>query len=143
MQCKPICKYIKPEKMFSFDKTFSTFSVNDLGKAKDFYRKTLGLDVKEQPEGLDLNLPGGQRVFIYPKPDHTPATFTVLNFQVRDVEAAVDELAAAGVQFEHYEGQMKTDKKGIAHGSNGMGPEAIAWFKDPAGNFISVLKDRG
>jgi hypothetical protein len=102
----------------------------------------LGLDVKEQPEGLDLNLPDGQRVFIYPKPDHTPATFTVLNFQVRDVEAAVDELAAAGVQFEHYEGQMKTDKKGIAHGSNGMGPEAIAWFKDPAGNFISILKER-
>ena len=128
--------------MFSFDKTFSTFSVNDLGKAKDFYRKTLGLDVKEQPEGLDLNLPGGQQVFIYPKPDHTPATFTVLNFLVNDVEAAVDELSAAGVRFEHYEGQMQTDAKGIAHGGNGMGPEAIAWFKDPAGNFISVLKDR-
>jgi catechol 2,3-dioxygenase-like lactoylglutathione lyase family enzyme len=116
--------------------------VDDLGKAKDFYRKTLGLDVKDQPEGLDLNLTGGQRVFIYPKPDHKPATFTVLNFVVNDVEAAVDELSAAGVQFEHYEGQMQTDAKGIAHGANGMGPEAIAWFKDPAGNFISVLKDR-
>ena len=128
--------------MFKFDKTFSTFSVNDLGKAKDFYRKTLGLDVKDQPEGLDLNLPGGQRVFIYPKPDHKPATFTVLNFVVGDVEAAVDELSAAGVQFEHYEGELATDEKGIAHGSNGMGPQAIAWFKDPAGNFISVLKDK-
>jgi catechol 2,3-dioxygenase-like lactoylglutathione lyase family enzyme len=130
---------LKSAKMFSFDKTFSTFSVNDLGKAKEFYRKTLGLDVKEQPEGLDLNLPGGHRVFIYPKPDHTPATYTVLNFQVSDVEAAVDELTAAGVQFERYEGQLATNEKGIAHG-NGNGPEAIAWFKDPAGNFISVLK---
>lgn len=128
--------------MFKFDKTFSTFSVNDLGKARDFYTKTLGLDVKDQPEGLDLNLPGGQRVFVYPKPDHTPATFTVLNFQVNDVEAAVDELTAAGVQFEHYEGELATDKKGIAHGSNGQGPEAIAWFRDPAGNFMSVIKER-
>lgn len=128
--------------MFSFEKTFSTFSVNDLGKARDFYRKTLGLDVKEQPEGLDLNLPGGQSVFVYPKPDHTPATYTVLNFQVKDVEAAVDELTAAGVKFEHYEGELATDKKGIAHGNNGMGPEAIAWFKDPAGNFMSVIQER-
>jgi len=129
--------------MFKFDKTFSTFSVNDLGKAKDFYRKTLGLDVKEMPEGLDLNLPGGQRVFVYPKPDHQPATFTVLNFQVDNVEAAVDELTAAGVQFEHYDkGELATDKKGIAHGGDGKGPEAIAWFKDPAGNFMSLIKDR-
>jgi catechol 2,3-dioxygenase-like lactoylglutathione lyase family enzyme len=128
--------------MFAFEKTFSTFSVDDLGKARDFYRKTLGLDVKEQPEGLDLNLPGGQQVFVYPKPDHTPATYTVLNFLVKDVEAAVDELTAAGVKFEHYKGQLATDKKGIAHGTDGKGPEAIAWFKDPAGNFMSLIKER-
>lgn len=127
--------------MFSFDKTFSTFSVNDLKKAKDFYNNKLGLDVKEQPEGLDLNLPDGQRVFIYSKPDHVPATFTVLNFQVRDVEEAVDELTTAGIRFEHYEGELQTDEKGIFHG-NGMGPEEIAWFKDPAGNFISILKEK-
>jgi len=132
---------IKADYMFSFDKTFSTFSVNDLKTAKEFYNNKLGLDVKEQPEGLDLNLPDGQRVFIYPKPDHKHATFTVLNFQVRDVEEAVDELTAAGVQFEHYEGELQTDEKGIAH-SNGMGPEAIAWFRDPAGNFISILKEK-
>jgi catechol 2,3-dioxygenase-like lactoylglutathione lyase family enzyme len=127
--------------MFSFDQTFSSFSVDNLEKAKNFYRKTLGLDVKETPEGgLALDLAQGHRVFIYPKPNHIPATFTVLNFQVKDIEATVDELTAAGVQFEHYEGELQTDKKGIAHG-DGRGPEAIAWFKDPAGNFISVIED--
>ncbi|HEY4207120.1 MAG TPA: VOC family protein [Puia sp.] len=126
--------------MLTFEKTFSSFSVDNLAKAKDFYRKTLGLDVKETPEGLALNLSDGNAVFIYPKPNHTPATYTVLNFQVKNVEAAVDELTAAGVQFEHYEGELKTDKKGIAHG-DGKGPEAIAWFRDPAGNYISVLEE--
>lgn len=129
-------------KMFSFEKTFSSFSVDNLPKALDFYRKTLNLDVKETPEGLALNMPGGSIIFIYPKPNHTPATFTVLNFQVKDIEATVDELTAVGVKFEHYEGELQTDKKGIAHG-NGRGPEAIAWFRDPAGNFISVLEDHG
>jgi len=133
---------IKSTKMFSFEKTFSSFSVDDLTKAKDFYRKTLNLDVKETPEGLALNLSGGNVVFIYPKPDHIPATFTVLNFQVKDIEATVDELSSAGVKFEHYDGELQTDKKGIMHG-DGKGPEAIAWFKDPAGNFISVLEDHG
>jgi predicted enzyme related to lactoylglutathione lyase len=128
--------------MFSFEKTFSSFSVDDLAKAKDFYRKTLGIDVKETPEGLALNLSGGNAVFIYPKPNHAPATFTVLNFQVKDIEATVDELSGAGVKFEHYDGELQTDKKGIMHG-NGQGPGAIAWFKDPAGNFISVIEDHG
>jgi len=132
----------KSFKMFSFEKTFSSFSVDDLAKAKDFYRKTLNLDVKDTPEGLALNLPGGNVVFLYPKPNHTPATFTALNFQVKDIETTVDELTAAGVKFERYEGELLTDKKGIAHG-NGKGPESIAWFKDPAGNFISVLEDHG
>jgi len=127
--------------MFSFDKTFSSYSVNDLAKAKDFYMKILSLDVKETPEGLALNLSDGSQVFIYPKPNHTPATFTVLNFQVSNLEKTVDELAAAGVQFQQYEGELQTDKKGIAHSQGKGGPDKIAWFKDPAGNFISVLED--
>jgi len=123
-----------------FAKTFSGFSVNDLQKAKEFYSKTLGVDVTENEMGvLDLKLPGGNAAIIYPKPNHEPATFTVLNFVVEDLDKAVDELTAAGVKFEQYDfGEMKTDEKGIVRG-NGHGPD-IAWFKDPAGNILSVLK---
>ena len=121
--------------MLETNKAFSSFSVNDLEKAKQFYAQTLGLKVKESPEGLELH-PGQQSIFIYPKPNHEPATFTVLNFQVNNIDAAVDELKQRGVSFEHYEGEIKTDAKGI-HRDNGP---TIAWFKDPAGNILSVVE---
>lgn len=123
--------------MFTSKEAFSSFSVNDLKAANRFYSDTLGLKVKETAEGLDLTLTGGGHVFLYPKPNHTPASFTVLNFSVKNVEQAVDELGKQGVTFEHYGGDIKTDKKGIHH--NG-GPK-IAWFKDPAGNILSVLEE--
>ena len=121
--------------MLETNKAFSSFSVNDLQAAKKFYGQTLGLKVKESKEGLELH-PGEQSIFVYPKPNHKPATFTVLNFQVTDIDAAVDELSKKGVSFEHYEGEMKTDRKGI-HRDGGP---TIAWFKDPAGNILSVLQ---
>ncbi len=122
--------------MFTAKEAFASFSVNDLQSAKEFYTQKLGLTVSQSPEGLDLNV-SGERVFIYPKPNHAPASFTVLNFIVDDIEKAVDELRQTGVRFEKYEGELKTDKKGIHR--NG-GP-SIAWFKDPAGNILSVLQD--
>lgn len=128
--------------MFMNSKAFSGFSVDDLEKAKAFYSETLGLDVSETPEGLGLQLSGGGKVFLYPKPNHQPATFTVLNFPVEDIEQAVDQLAKLGVRFESYEGEMKTDEKGIFRGADrGQGPN-IAWFKDPAGNILSVLEQK-
>jgi len=118
-------------------KSFSSFSCDDLKRTYPFYKNVLGLNVKETPEGLDLELAGGARVFIYPKPNHTPATFTVLNFIVPDVDAAVTQLTERGVRFEIYDmPDLKTDQRGIARGN---GP-TIAWFKDPAGNILSVLK---
>lgn len=120
--------------MFGDVEAFSGFSVDDIPKAKKFYGETLGLKVVEEPSGLGLQFVNGGRVFIYPKPNHVPATFTVLNFPVADVEKAVDELAARGVKFEDY---PDTDEKGIDR--SGQGP-LIAWFKDPAGNFLSVLQ---
>jgi len=126
----------KVSSMFKDAETFSSFSVNDLKKAKEFYGGTLGLEVAETKEGLELHLPGNT-VFIYPKPNHTPASFTVLNFSVDDVEEAVDELGRLDVRLEHYDmPDLKTDKRGIARGP---GPN-IAWFKDPAGNILSVLE---
>jgi len=122
--------------MFKASKAFSSFSVDDIPKAKEFYTRTLGLKVSESAEGLELH-PGDTDVFIYPKPNHKPATFTVLNFMVDDIETAVDELKNAGVRFEKYDGDIKTDDKGIHR--NG-GP-TIAWFKDPAGNILSVLQN--
>jgi len=124
--------------MFKDTKAFSSFSVNDLDKAKAFYGKTLGLDVSETPEGLQLKLAGGNRVFIYPKPNHSAATFTVLNFLVDDIETAVDELAKRGVHFENYQGELETNEKGIHRGEKGP---IIAWFKDAAGNTLSVLQN--
>jgi catechol 2,3-dioxygenase-like lactoylglutathione lyase family enzyme len=121
---------------FKDTKAFSSFSVDDLEKAKQFYGRTLGLGVSESNEGLTLHLSGGNEVFVYPKSDHTPATFTILNFLVDNIDQSVDHLTEQGVHFEIYnEGELKTDRKGICRGK----PE-IAWFKDPAGNFLSVLK---
>src|SRR5687768_6643589 len=126
--------------MFNNTKAFSSFSVNDLKKAKEFYGNTLGLEVSEMGMGhLDLNIAGGSHILIYPKSDHTPATFTILNFPVADIEEAVDHLTKLGISFEQYDQpDIKTDAKGIARG--GGGPN-IAWFKDPAGNILSVLED--
>lgn len=121
--------------MFEMKQAFSSFSVSDLQKAKQFYGQTLGLKVSESEMGLELH-PGDTDVFIYPKPNHQPATFTVLNFLVDDINSAVDELKGKGIRFEKYDGEIKTDEKGIHH--NG-GP-SIAWFKDPAGNILSVLE---
>ena len=122
--------------MFKESEAFSSFSVNDLKKAKEFYGGTLGLDVAETKEGLELSL-AGNTVFIYPKPNHTPASFTVLNFSVDDIEEAVDEVVGLGLRLEQYDlPDLKTDERGIA---KGPGPK-IAWFKDPAGNILSVLE---
>jgi catechol 2,3-dioxygenase-like lactoylglutathione lyase family enzyme len=121
--------------MFKASKAFASFSVNDLDKAQHFYAEKLGVDVTATPEGLDLKV-GEERVFIYPKPNHTAASFTVFNFIVDNIDEAVDELTNLGVRFERYEGEIKTDDKGIHR--NG-GP-SIAWFKDPAGNILSVLE---
>jgi len=130
----------KASSLFKEAKSFSSFSVNDLKKAKDFYSQTLGLDIRETPEGLELET-ANNTVFLYPKPNHTPASFTVLNFDVDDIDEAVDELTGLGVTFEHYDlPDIKTDERGIARGP--QGPAAIAWFKDPAGNILSVLEDR-
>jgi catechol 2,3-dioxygenase-like lactoylglutathione lyase family enzyme len=125
--------------MFSDSKAFSSFSVDDLERAKDFYGETLGLEVVETPEGLELRLAGGTSVFVYPSTNYTPPKHTILNFPVEDVEAAVDELARRGVVMEQYDlPEIKTDEKGIFRGSSG--PRSIAWFKDPAGHVLSVLE---
>ena len=123
--------------MLTTSKAFSSFSVDDLSKAKQFYGQTLGVKVSESDEGLELKPSGDASVFLYPKSNHKPATFTVLNFMVDDIEAAVDELKQSGVTLEKYEGEIKTDEKGIHR--NG-GP-TIAWFKDPAGNILSVIEN--
>jgi catechol 2,3-dioxygenase-like lactoylglutathione lyase family enzyme len=117
---------------------FSGFSVDDVGKARDFYGTKLGVTVSEEMGGLRLQLGGGTSVFIYQKDNHEPATYTVLNFPVENLEEAVDRLTDAGVGFERYEG-FDQDERGIARG-NGQGPD-IAWFKDPAGNILSVLSE--
>lgn len=121
-------------------KAFQSFSVDDIAKARAFYQETLGLEVKESPMGLEVVVGGGSKVFVYPKPDHKPATFTILNFRVDNVDTAVDRLKSTGVQFENYDlPEIKTDSRGVARDPNGP---AIAWFKDPAGNILSVLQDR-
>ena len=117
--------------------TFSSFSVRDISQAKTFYGEKLGLDVEGDDMGtLNLSLRGDKVIFIYPKKDHTPATFTVLNFEVEDVEDAVEQLTERGIVFEKYGGEIQTDEKGI-HSSNG---HTMAWFKDPAGNILSVCE---
>jgi catechol 2,3-dioxygenase-like lactoylglutathione lyase family enzyme len=125
--------------MFKHSKVFSSFSVNDLKEAKDFYSQKLGLEVVDNPMGLiELHIEGINNIMIYPKPDHQPASFTVLNFPVDNIDQAVDELTRNGVKFEQYDG-LHTDEKGISRGGGDKGPN-IAWFKDPAGNILSVLE---
>ena len=122
--------------MLKDSKAFSGFSVDDIGKAKEFYGGTLGLEVEEANGLLELKLGSGATVLAYPKDNHEPATFTILNFPVDDVDKAVDELVGRGVRFEHYDFPgLKTDEKGIMRDA---GP-TIAWFKDPAGNVCSVI----
>jgi predicted enzyme related to lactoylglutathione lyase len=124
--------------MLKHSKAFSGFSAGDIQTAKKFYSETLGLDVTESHGLLTLRLAGGHNVLIYPKPNHVPATFTVLNFPVKDVDLAVNELTKRGVRFEMYDlPNLKTDKKGIMRGN---GP-TIAWCKDPAGNILSVIEE--
>jgi predicted enzyme related to lactoylglutathione lyase len=125
--------------MLRYNSAFSGFSVNDLAGAKQFYTQTLGLDVQDEPMGLRLKLAGGSEVFVYAKDDHVPATYTMLNLVVDDIDTAVEQITAAGVVLLPYEGM--TDDKGVARGlSNNRGPD-IAWFKDPAGNILSVLQE--
>jgi predicted enzyme related to lactoylglutathione lyase len=124
--------------MLAQSKAFSGFAVDDIEKAREFYGETLGLEVEtvEGPGLLTIHLAGGRDTIVYPKPDFAPATYTILNFPVDDVEATVEDLTARGVTFERYDG-MDQDEKGI---SSGMGP-TIAWFKDPAGNILAVLEE--
>jgi catechol 2,3-dioxygenase-like lactoylglutathione lyase family enzyme len=124
--------------MFRKKDAYGSFSVNDLEKARTFYGDTLGLDVTQREEGLQLKLPGGTKFFVYGKPNHEPASYTVLNFTVENVDRAVNELTESGVRFEHYnQGELKTDERGIHSEESGF---KIAWFKDPAGNFLSVME---
>src|SRR5215467_14553890 len=129
----------KASNMFKESNSFCSFSVNDLRKAKEFYGQTLGLDINERPEGLELQT-GENTVFLYPKPNHTPASFTVLNFPVNNIEEAVNELTSLGIRLERYDlPEIKTDERGIARGPKGP---LIAWFKDPSGNILSVIEER-
>jgi catechol 2,3-dioxygenase-like lactoylglutathione lyase family enzyme len=128
--------------MFKDTKAFSSFSVDDLQKAKRFYGQTLGLEVSEAYGGmlLEIHIEGLRNILVYPKANHTPATFTILNFPVDNLEQAIDDLTKRGVRFEIYnEGNIKTDEKGISLSSEGP---KISWFKDPAGNVLSVLEEK-
>lgn len=121
--------------MFTSTKAFSGFSVDDVPEAKKFYSETLGLRVSEEYGMLSLHIAGEWDILVYPKPDHTPATFTILNFPVEDIDRTVGELSERGVSFERYD-DSNTDEKGIYRG----GGPLIAWFKDPAGNILSVIQ---
>lgn len=127
--------------MFKDSNAFSSFSVSDLEAAKKFYGDVLGLEVKDNPMGvLELHIKGNSNIMLYPKPDHQPATFTVLNILVPELELAVDAMIVKGVVFEQYHGEyLNTDAKGIMRG-DGHGPD-IAWFKDPAGNILSLIEE--
>jgi extradiol dioxygenase family protein len=123
--------------VFKNTKAFSSFSVKDLEETKKFYGQTLGLVISESDEGLSLQTQGSNDVFNYPNTDHIPATFTVLNFVVDDVDRKVDELTKMGIRFEIYDkGDLKTDDRGVFQGK-----PKIAWFKDPSGNFLSILEN--
>lgn len=125
--------------MLQNSNAFSGFSVKEIEKAREFYRNTLGLDVRDTSMGvLELHFKNGAKVIIYPKPNHEAATFTVLNFPVKDIEKTVDELTAKGIRFEQYTGNIQTDEKGIMR----KGGPLIAWFKDPAGNILSVIEEK-
>lgn len=131
--------------MINAKATFSGFSVDDLAAAKEFYINKLGLELASEEMGLDISLTQGGRVFIYQKDDHQPATFTVLNFVVEDIDKSIDELSAQGVSFERYDDLgdgIEQDEKGVLRGlAANMGPD-IAWFKDSAGNILAVLQDK-
>jgi catechol 2,3-dioxygenase-like lactoylglutathione lyase family enzyme len=131
----------KEAAMLKYSKSFSSYSVSDLAQAKQFYSRVLDLDVTETPEGLQLHLDGGAPVFLYRSTDNAAAESTVLNFVVEDLDAALDQLAERGVRMEHYDRPgLQTDERGIFRGETG--PKAIAWFKDPSGNILSVLQER-
>jgi catechol 2,3-dioxygenase-like lactoylglutathione lyase family enzyme len=121
--------------MFGTTKAFSGFAVDDIPAARKFYEETLGLKVTEEHGMLTLHIAGDRPILVYPKPDHTPATYTILNFPVDDIDKAVDELTGRGVRFERYD-QVPADEKGVFRG----GGPLIAWFTDPAGNVLSVLQ---
>ena len=123
--------------MFRNTKAFSGFAVKDVESARKFYGDVLGIEVTEEHGLLNLHLAGGRDTLAYPKADHVPATYTILNFPVPDIDAAVDELAARGVTFERYDG-FGQDDKGIVRGADGP---PIAWFTDPSGNILSVLEE--
>lgn len=127
--------------MFTTDRAFPGFSVDDIDAARRFYGETLGLTVSDNPMGfLEIHLPAGDRILVYDKPNHEPASFTILNFPVGDLEAAVDDLNARGVDTKIYaDDEFPTDHRGILRG-NGQGPD-IAWFRDPAGNVLAVMQD--
>ena len=137
---------IDPKGIFTKAPVFASFAVKDLDPARDFYARKLGLDVRDDTEmGIfAIHSPDKTRVMVYPKPDHQPAVFTVLNFQVRDIDEAVDSLTSAGVKFEHYDtSDMKTDAKGVVRGDmqrDGSKGPSIAWFRDPSGNIVSVME---
>ena len=129
--------------MLANAKTFNSFAVDDLAKAQEFYGETLGLNVFEEEEGgISIKFDTGGTAYLYPKGDHEPASFTVLNLTVEDIDTAVEGLAANGIEFEQYDGEIETDESGIHRGSDtGKGPN-IAWFKDPAGNILSVIEEK-
>lgn len=128
--------------MLKIQAAFSGFSVDDLGEAKRFYTEVLGLELEDESMGLRFKLPGGGTVFVYQKDGHQPATFTILNFVVENIDTAVDELISHGVIFERYDTMpAEQDEKGILRGlAANQGPD-IAWFKDPADNILSILQD--
>lgn len=130
--------------MYKITGGFSGFSVDDIQKAKEFYGQTLGLNAKEDPvmSTLNVSIENGVKVFIYPKENHEPATYTVLNFFVEKIDEAVDALVAKGVTFEKYEG-FNQDDKGIARSEDPSHGPSIAWFKDPAGNILSLIEGSG
>jgi catechol 2,3-dioxygenase-like lactoylglutathione lyase family enzyme len=127
--------------MFASTKAYSGFAVDDLAKAREFYEGILGLNVTEEYDLLTLHLAGDRPTLVYPKPDFTPATYTILNFPVPDIDAAVDELTARGVGFERYDG-MDQDANGVFRGAERNEGPNIAWFRDPAGNIMSVIEDQ-
>ena len=132
---------IDPKGLLTNAPVFASFAVKDLEAAREFYARRLGLDVREDNQmGIfEIHSPDKSRVLVYPKPDHQPATFTVLNLQVPDIDQIVDSMTATGIKFEHYDtDSMKTDAKGVVRGENN-GP-SIAWFRDPSGNIVSVME---
>ena len=130
----------KSKDIFKLDESFSSYSIDDVKAAKDFYGDTLGIKVTEEKEGgLGITL-GDTQLFLYPKEDHEPASFTVLNIAVTDIDAAVAELSSRGIEFESYGGDIETDENGIFRGADQDSGPNIAWFKDPSGNILSVIE---